>query len=70
MSEIQLSAEGLKAFAKEVVLATLKELRKSSMTKSEYSRVYKVSRPTINRMIKQEKLTLNKQGRIIVDYTI
>jgi len=70
MSEITISAEGLKAFAKQIVVETLKELRKSSMTKSEYSRVYKISRPAIDRMIAQNKLTLNKQGRIIVDYTI
>lgn len=66
MSQISISTEGLKAFAREVVQETLKEIKKTSMTKSEYHRVYKVSRTTINRMIARGELKTNKQGKIII----
>lgn len=65
MSEVHISTDALKAFAKTVVLETLREVKKSSLTKSEYARVYKISRVTINRMIARGELELNREGKII-----
>lgn len=70
MSEIQMSAEALTAFAKEVVRQTLKELRKNSVTKSEYARLNNVSRVTVDRMIERGELKLNTHGKVIVDFNI
>lgn len=67
MNEITISTDALKAFAKEVVKETLKELRKSTMTKSEYARVYKVSRVTINNMVIRGELKLDKHNKIILN---
>lgn len=66
MNEIQISAEGLKAFAKECVRETLREVHKTAVTKSEYARLYKVSRVTVDRMIARGELHLNSVGKIII----
>lgn len=67
MNEVTISTDALKAFAKEVVKETLKELRKSTMTKSEYARVYKVSRVTVNNMVRRGELKLDKHNKIILN---
>jgi hypothetical protein len=66
MSEISISTDALKAFAKECVRETLREVNKSALTKSEYARCYKLSRVTVNRMIDRGELTLNRVGKIII----
>lgn len=64
---VNISATALLAFAKVVAKQTVIEMRITTMTKSEYARVYKLSRVTVDAMIARDELTINKHGKIIVE---
>jgi len=70
MNEISISADAFKAYSNELIQKTVKEtlrqLRTEAVTKSEYSRLYHVSRVTVNRMIARGELQVNKHGKIII----
>lgn len=63
---VNLTTTELLAFAKVVAKQTIIEMRLSTMTKSEYARIHKLSRVTVDAMIARDELEVNKHGKIIV----
>lgn len=70
MNKIQISPGTFEKHNELIRINTIREMlemfNKTSLTKSEYSRIFKISRPTLNKLIKNDTIKLTPEKKIII----
>ena len=70
MAEIEMTAAAMNSYTQKVIQKAVWNvlflLDKTELTKTEYSKIFKISRPTLDKMINDGKVKLNSNKKISI----